>query len=175
MTNQRRGRTLALTELLTRSPTNLNKAAVSYRSSRLMAHASWFFFQGPLPLPLLCLFIYLFVCLFSCATFSSAWPFDRRSDKNPEKERCRSSSVWSDGHRGQILCRNKVELKHAEASPDVFLQYALQWEKSISVGYEVVLARSLDLFHLCGSYCAAAHSTGQKTSISTIFGFRHFS
>lgn len=27
----------------------------------------------------------------------------------------------------------------------MFLQYTLLWEKSISVGYEVVLARSLDL------------------------------
>lgn len=40
---------------------------------------------------------------------------------------------------------NKVELKHIKASPDVFLQYALLWEKSITVGYEVVLAGSLDL------------------------------
>ena len=38
-----------------------------------------------------------------------------------------------------------MEFKHTEASPDVFLQYALLWEKSISVGYEVLLARSLDL------------------------------
>lgn len=38
-----------------------------------------------------------------------------------------------------------MELKHREASPDVFLQCALLWEKSITVGYEVVLAHSLDL------------------------------
>lgn len=41
--------------------------------------------------------------------------------------------------------QNKVELKHTAASPDVFLQYTLLWEKSISVGYAVLLARSLDL------------------------------
>lgn len=36
---------------------------------------------------------------------------------------------------------NKVELKHTAASPDVFLL----WERSISVGYAVLLARSFDL------------------------------
>lgn len=41
--------------------------------------------------------------------------------------------------------QNKVDLKRSAASPDVFLQYALLWEKSISVGYAVLLACSLDL------------------------------
>lgn len=40
---------------------------------------------------------------------------------------------------------NKVELKHTEASPDVFLHNAPLWERSISVGYAVLLARSFDL------------------------------
>ena len=41
---------------------------------------------------------------------------------------------------------NKVELKHTDASPDVLVRYAVLWEKSITVGYELVLACSLDLF-----------------------------
>lgn len=40
---------------------------------------------------------------------------------------------------------NKVELEHAAASPDVFLRNAALWERSISVGYGALLARSFDL------------------------------
>lgn len=58
--------------------------------------------------------------------------------------------------------QNKVDLKHTAASPDVFLQNALLWEKSISVGYAVLLARSFDLSILALCYCAGVYSKAQK-------------
>lgn len=83
-------------------------------------------------------------CVPSCLHTVHVSVFDQRAGE-PE-ESALEYIPSSQGNRSQILCKTKVQLKHAAAaSPDVFRLCALLWEKSITVGYEVVLAWSRDL------------------------------